>query len=162
MTAPGDVPTDFFSLLRHPKYAPVFEEWLKEDHSYENLMFWREVEEFKELPPDQLPGAAAAIQTKYFELGSEYEINLDHHQKINLKEKCNNPTPDMFDEIQISIFLLMRLDSYPKFMESDKFRIAQGLAPKEVEPLEIDDSSASQDDERTTSQHKGMFSCLRA
>lgn len=50
----NDVPQDFFSLLRHPKYVTVFEEWLRSDHSFENLLFWKEVEEYKELPPDQL------------------------------------------------------------------------------------------------------------
>ena len=157
----NDVPQDFFSLLRHPKYVTVFEEWLRSDHSFENLLFWKEVEEYKELPPDQLVTRAKAIMTRYFELGSEYEINLDHYQKINLKERCGNPTPDLFDEIQISIFLLMRLDSYPKFIESDAFRIAQGLAPKitENDPAE-DDSDDDNNRAEGGTKKKPLFSCL--
>lgn len=157
--AEGDAPVDFFSLLRHPKYCPLFEEWLRQDHSFENLLFWKDVEDFKELPGDRLAGAAAAIQKKYFELGSDYEINLDHHQKLALKEKLLVPTADMFDEIQISIFLLMRLDSYPKFIESDMFREASGL-PVKATDSPMSDSDIEDDGETQPPKKKG-FSCFR-
>jgi hypothetical protein len=135
----SEVPTDFFSLLRSEKYLPVFQEWLRQDHSFENYLFWRDVEEFKQLPHDQMEAGARKILSKYFELGCDYEINTDHHQKLALKEKMNHPSLDMFDDIQISIFLLMRLDSYPKFIESDAFAIAQGKTPVAV----IDDAPPS-------------------
>ena len=158
MVRDTDIPTDFFGLLRHPKYCLVFEDWLRSDHSFENLQFWKEVEAYKELPPDQLAAGAAAIQARYFELGSEYEINLDHHQKIHLKERSSNPTPDLYDEIQISIFLLMRLDSYPKFLESDQFRAAQGLPPKTTS-VELEDDEDT--DEPSAPKPKAKFACLR-
>ena len=139
----GDLPGDFFSLLRSEKYRPVFEDWLKADHSYENYLFWRDVEEFKQLVTEEMPAGAKVILNRYFELGSEYEINTDHHQKIALKEHMDNPTLDMFDEIQISIFLLMRLDSYPKFLESEAFALAQG----KTLPKKIDDDVEIQEEE---------------
>ena len=152
----NDVPTDFFSLLRNDRYRPIFEEWLKADHSYENYLFWKDVEEYKQLPADQMQAAAKTILGRYFELGSDYEINTDHHQKIALKERMEHPTLDMFDEIQISIFLLMRLDSYPKFLESDAFAAAQG---KTLPQKLVDDPESHEIEEAPPTPPKKKGQC---
>lgn len=100
------------------------------------------MEEYKQLPADQMPAQAKVILGRYFELGSDYEINTDHHQKIALKERIDNPSLDMFDEIQISIFLLMRLDSYPKFLESDLFMVSRGgKAKSKPDSVDLDSES---------------------
>ena len=54
--------------------------------SYENYSFWKDVEEFKATTPDdQVEECAAALYEKYFSLGSEWEVNADHYQKLELK-----------------------------------------------------------------------------
>jgi regulator of G-protein signaling len=113
---------DFFTLLKHKDLCPLFEEWLRDDFSYENYAFWKDVEEYKQVDGEEgMKERAQEIYDRYFQLGSEWEINADHYQKIELRERIKDPTKEIFDDIQISIFVLMRMDSYPKFMESDKF-----------------------------------------
>jgi Regulator of G protein signaling domain len=68
-----------------------------------------------------LPLPPSISINRFFQLGSEWEINVEHHQKRSLLENMTAPTPDAFDDIQISIFLLMRLDSFPKFINGKQF-----------------------------------------
>lgn len=151
------------------------------------------MEEFKANTSDEdVEERAKELYEKYFSLGSEWEVNADHYQKLELKgacratflafgcmfvcglgacglssnavraaegvhlvvecapkraggerkqpptaqmqdsltsptraspsaEKIQHPTREVFDDIQISIFVLMRMDSFPKFMESKEF-----------------------------------------
>eukprot|EP00211_Chloroparvula_japonica_P013934 CAMPEP_0119133720 /NCGR_PEP_ID=MMETSP1310-20130426/13520_1 /TAXON_ID=464262 /ORGANISM="Genus nov. species nov., Strain RCC2339" /LENGTH=142 /DNA_ID=CAMNT_0007124421 /DNA_START=158 /DNA_END=583 /DNA_ORIENTATION=- len=117
----GDI--NFFTLLKDEELCPMFEAWLKEDFSYENFSFWKDVEDFKANTPDEdVEKEAIALYEKYFALGSEWEVNADHYQKLELKERIQAPGRDVFDDVQISIFVLMRMDSFPKFMESREFQ----------------------------------------
>lgn len=161
-------PVDFFSLLKDPELCPLFEEWLREDFSYENYAFWRDVEEYKIVPDEDLFERGSALYEKYFTLGSDWEVNADHYQKLELKEKIKNPTREVFDDIQISIFVLMRMDSYPKFMESPAYaryeRKKQGLSEDEDNTSEIamEERPTEPDGQRKNRKKKkraGAFAC---
>jgi Regulator of G protein signaling domain len=65
----GDTPQefmpDFFSVLKDAELCPLFEEWLKEDLSYENFSFWRAVEDYKVITnKEELVAKAKAIFEK--------------------------------------------------------------------------------------------------
>mmetsp|Transcript_17378 Transcript_17378/g.25853 ORF Transcript_17378/g.25853 Transcript_17378/m.25853 type:complete len:170 (-) Transcript_17378:130-639(-) len=160
---------DFFSLLKDKELCPVFEEWLKDDFSYENYRFWRDVESFKQIEDqDDMKEKAQELYDLYFQLGSEWEVNADHYQKIELKENMKNPTREVFDDIQISIFVLMRMDSYPKFMESERYFKAAGLPlPSSTGMHTLSGGSGTINDDKSDTdapprKKSGFFSCLSA
>src|SRR3989338_3133857 len=154
---------DFFTVLKNDQVRPLFESWLREDFSYENFAFWKDVEEYKQIEDeDLLQIRAREIFEKYFSAGSEWEINADHFQKIQLREQMTaKATREIFDDIQISIFVLMRMDSFPKFVESDAFLNHMGT-PKPKDDFDED----SQDENVLDSPLKkippktGLLSCI--
>jgi hypothetical protein len=64
-----------------------FREFLKANHSVENLYFWIEVELYKspeETPNDFLQERASDIYGKYFISNAEDELNIDSDYKVRL------------------------------------------------------------------------------
>eukprot|EP01006_Ploeotia_vitrea_P039096 TRINITY_DN66311_c4_g4_i2.p1 TRINITY_DN66311_c4_g4~~TRINITY_DN66311_c4_g4_i2.p1 ORF type:complete len:556 (-),score=324.22 TRINITY_DN66311_c4_g4_i2:198-1865(-) len=69
-------------LLTVPEGFQSFKEFLSREFSVENLLFWQEVERFRQLkakpdtPPEALISMAQSLYAKYIIRGSPFEVNL--------------------------------------------------------------------------------------
>lgn len=73
-------------------------------------------------------GIAKHIWQKYFTEGSLYEVNIAAIERDVIAASINKPHQHMFDAVQQSIFGLMRMDSFPKFINSELYKRARGMA----------------------------------
>jgi len=119
------------TILSNQNSALTFREFLHEIKCAENLYFWLEVEDYKNIPNgienhQDHRIRAEAIWSKFFSSHrSEYFLNVDDGLKAELFNNIQNDTIDgtLFDRIQQWIEFLMTNDCLPKFLRSDKFRI---------------------------------------
>jgi hypothetical protein len=66
---------------------------------------------------------AEDIVLKYFSSDSDCEINIDFQIKKGVMKKISNPTLDMFDEAQASLYQLLVTDSVPKYLHSPQYNM---------------------------------------
>jgi len=103
-------------VLSSPELLSFFREFLRSEHSEENLEFWLYVQEYKnESNPKKCEDLVEEIFTEFIKSGSLKEINVNFEIKKRIKEKMNSVQKDIFDEAEESIFQLMRTDSYQRF-----------------------------------------------
>ncbi|XP_047124817.1 regulator of G-protein signaling 13 isoform X2 [Hydra vulgaris] len=114
---------DFEALLADEDGRLLFEMFLRQEHSDENLQFWIEVDRLKTLikPQDK----KARMMHIYFEFVrplAEREINLSSTIRKKIEDELSdNPSDTVFDVAQNQVSLLMFRQSYPRFLVSDLF-----------------------------------------
>jgi hypothetical protein len=79
---------NFIEMLHDPRGYDVFAEFLEAEFSIENLLFWRDVQTFK----DGSPGSrieAGDIYHIYIDLNSPLCTNIAGHIRLNIKKNLN-------------------------------------------------------------------------
>lgn len=116
-------------ILDDIELTTAFKLFLNKLHSVENLSFWLEVEAFKKMPPSKLQEYAQAIYQKYVSSISSDGLNVDSSLKDELSYALlsGNIRNDLFDEMQDAVYILLELDSYRKFIQSDEFKKLMGM-----------------------------------
>jgi len=123
-------------ILSDEELALLFRSYLHDLACSENLSFWLEVEEFRNLS-DKVKQVrskrAAGMFKKYFDPSSKYVINADVDLKkaVEKKIKENAIDSNLFDDLQHSVYLMLEYDSYRKFVNSPTFQqfLAEGYQP---------------------------------
>lgn len=113
-------------VLKDKELVLLFREFLHECNSAENLAFWLEVEEYKKSPENELQARANEIWDKYFNPKSNYELNVEGKLKSGLEQNLKNPTPNLFDGPQQAIWKVMEHDSFPKFVQTQRWKQFKG------------------------------------
>ncbi|KAJ5073931.1 hypothetical protein M0811_08204 [Anaeramoeba ignava] len=110
----------FDLLLNEEKYCKFFMDFLVENFSEENLLFWKAIEEYKKIDEDELVEAANNIYEKFIKEGSDNQININSFILGDCKERLSwrVPNPEAFSDAQSAVFSLMKTDSYPRFIQS--------------------------------------------
>ncbi len=106
--------------LRDEKLSVAFWCFMRDQYAGENLAFWVEVEEYKQLSTDlKRLQRGEQIWSKYFKSGSDYELNIGDEWKNQL---VNNENLDIqakyLFEVQAVVWGLMKT-LFPKFLESE-------------------------------------------
>ena len=103
--------------------------------SYENFYFYMQVEKLKMIPDEmKVKELAHDIYDTFFTPEAEYEVNVDHYQLQEIKRVlATEPTRDMYDDVQAHVFIVIRMDCFPKFQTSPEF-VAWHLAEYECLP----------------------------
>eukprot|EP00112_Aurelia_sp_Birch-Aquarium-sp1_P003020 Seg1338.9 transcript_id=Seg1338.9/GoldUCD/mRNA.D3Y31 product="Regulator of G-protein signaling 19" protein_id=Seg1338.9/GoldUCD/D3Y31 len=114
---------DFEALLRDEVGKILFEAFLQQEYSEENLKFWIEVERMK---------AAPDCATRYITIRKIYrdyiqpralnEVNVEAWIRKGIEEKLEQPPPDIFDPAQTQVYLLMYRQSWPRFVASKYYQ----------------------------------------
>ncbi|KAJ6245794.1 regulator of g protein signaling [Anaeramoeba flamelloides] len=108
------------NVLKDEHAHDAFKDFLVQEFSVENILFWDEVEDFKKLAErDEIKERARYIYDKYIDPSSVFEVNLDSNDKEQIKKSLKKTTIDMYNEPQNSIFDLMESDSWPRFLKSN-------------------------------------------
>ncbi|XP_017960771.1 regulator of G-protein signaling 17 isoform X1 [Drosophila navojoa] len=128
----GDQPTleeirswgkSFDKLMTNSNGRKVFRDFLRSEFSEENILFWLACEDLKkENSPEVVEEKARLIYEDYISILSPREVSLDSRVREIVNRNMIEPTTRTFDEAQIQIYTLMHRDSYPRFLNSQKYK----------------------------------------
>ncbi|XP_061181699.1 regulator of G-protein signaling 6-like isoform X1 [Saccostrea echinata] len=117
----------FYNLIKDEQGLTEFENFLHTEYSQENIRFWKEVEDMKYGPRSLVVASVDKIYREYLAKGAPKEINIDSKtlETVNKNREKLHGKPDalryIFDPAQEHIYLLMKKDSYPRFLRSDQY-----------------------------------------
>ena len=120
------------NLIRDTDGRELFLQFLEEEYSEENLLFWTEVESLRNLvaDPDEYMRKTRCIYSNYVKINSNDEINIAGHTRRKIDESIKDLifSENIFDEAQEEVYKMMNIQSYPRFLVSDIFKQLQESA----------------------------------
>ncbi|XP_071489894.1 regulator of G-protein signaling 11-like [Diadema antillarum] len=99
-----------------------FEKFLQKEYSQENIRFWSACESLKSAPQSMVPEMVHEIYRTFLAPGAPCEINVDGRTMELTQQSLRKPTRFAFEAAQQHIFLLMKKDSYQRFLKSDTYK----------------------------------------
>ncbi|XP_070088630.1 regulator of G-protein signaling 11 isoform X13 [Equus caballus] len=124
----------FRELLEDPMGRAHFMEFLRKEFSAENLSFWEACEELRHGGQAQVPALVDAVYEQFLAPGAARWVNIDSHTMERTLEGLRRPHRYVLDDAQLHIYMLMKKDSYPRFLKSDMYRglLAEAVVPPET------------------------------
>ncbi|XP_023567604.1 regulator of G-protein signaling 11 isoform X2 [Octodon degus] len=123
----------FRELLDDPVGRAYFMDFLQKEFSAENLSFWEACEELRFGGQAQIPDLVDAVYQQFLAPGAARWVNIDSRTMERTLEGLCRPHRYVLDDAQLHIYMLMKKDSYPRFLKSDMYK---GLLADAVIPLE--------------------------
>ncbi|XP_066550423.1 regulator of G-protein signaling 6 isoform X2 [Amia ocellicauda] len=114
-----------FSLeeaLKDPVGRDQFLKFLESEFSSENLRFWLAVQDLKRQPLQDVPVRAQEIWQEFLAAGAPSSINLDSHSYERTSHNIKDPGRYSFEDAQEHIYMLMKSDSYARFLRSNAYQ----------------------------------------
>ncbi|XP_013772523.1 regulator of G-protein signaling 6-like [Limulus polyphemus] len=109
-------------LLTDPMGELEFEKYLRKEYSHENMCFWKVVQCLKSGSQAAVANRINKIYEKYLAPGAPCEVNLDSMTLDITYKLMKSPSRYTFDAAQEHVFLLMKKDTYRRFLKSDHYR----------------------------------------
>mmetsp|Transcript_899 Transcript_899/g.1796 ORF Transcript_899/g.1796 Transcript_899/m.1796 type:complete len:543 (-) Transcript_899:137-1765(-) len=137
----GQGPMSFDEILNDPVNLHVFKKFCMQDFSTENLLFWLEVEEYREIKaPAYRKSVARKIYNKYIRKDAPQQIGLNERMRDSISgEMVIEPNETLFAELQKHVTLSMKLDIFPRFVDSDLYRELIALKFEDRKVVSIND-----------------------
>ncbi|XP_073916240.1 regulator of G-protein signaling 11 isoform X2 [Castor canadensis] len=123
----------FRELLDDPVGRAHFMDFLLKEFSAENLSFWEACEQLRFGGQAQIPTLVDAVYQQFLAPGAARWVNIDSQTMERTLEGLREPHRYVLDDAQLHIYMLMKKDSYPRFLKSDTYK---GLLTDAVIPLE--------------------------
>jgi len=111
----------FENLLDDPVGIQTFFMHLKAEHSTENIRFWLACENYKKSEASTLEETASLIYNEFLSRRASSQINVNCSLLREVRKEMTRPSHTTFLKVQHEIFNLMRTDSYPRFLKSEKY-----------------------------------------
>ncbi|XP_035278624.1 regulator of G-protein signaling 6-like isoform X2 [Anguilla anguilla] len=114
-----------FSLdeaLRDPVGRDQFLKFLESEFSSENLRFWLAVQDLKQRPLQDVSSRAQEIWQEFLADGAPSSINLDSQSYERTSQNLSDPGRYSFEDAQDHIYMLMKSDSYARFLRSNAYQ----------------------------------------
>ncbi|XP_051888828.1 regulator of G-protein signaling 9b [Pristis pectinata] len=124
----------FAELMRDPRGRQNFELFLKKEFSGENLAFWEACEDLKYGEQSKVKEKAEEIYKTFLAQGARRWINIDGRTMEITVKGLQHPHRYVLDAAQTHIYMLMKKDSYPRFLKSPIYKETQNkaLVPEET------------------------------
>ncbi|CAD5110988.1 DgyrCDS338 [Dimorphilus gyrociliatus] len=121
----------FDELLRDPAGIQEFENYLKKEYSSENIRFWKECEKLRFLPLSKVEKRGEEIFYEFLAKHASSEVNIDGRTMENTRQALKKADRFTFREAQEHIYLLMKKDSYVRFIRGDDYQtlLANAVCP---------------------------------
>nr|AUG68955.1 regulator of G-protein signaling 9 [Mordacia mordax] len=145
LNAPSvDVPTrlrverwafSFYELLRDPRGRREFQAFLKKEFSGENLAFWESCEDLKHGDQSKAKEKAEEIYKLFLAQGARRWINIDGKTMEATVRGLQCPHRYALDAAQTHIYMLMKKDTFYRYLKSDLYKklLAQAIVPRETD-----------------------------
>ncbi|XP_053132892.1 regulator of G-protein signaling 11 isoform X3 [Hemicordylus capensis] len=109
-------------------------EFLKKEFSAENLSFWEACEELRYGEQARIAEIVDSIYQQFLAPGATRWVNIDSKTMERTLEGIKTPHRYVMDDAQMHIYMLMKKDSYPRFLKSDLYKnlLAEAVIPPET------------------------------
>ncbi|XP_037664586.1 regulator of G-protein signaling 9 isoform X2 [Choloepus didactylus] len=131
---------NFSELIRDPKGRQSFQYFLKKEFSGENLGFWEACEDLKYGDQSKVKEKAEEIYKLFLAPGARRWINIDGKTMDVTVKGLKHPHRYVLDAAQTHIYMLMKKDSYARYLKSP---IYKEMLAKAIEPQETTKRSSS-------------------
>ncbi|XP_011366873.1 regulator of G-protein signaling 9 [Pteropus vampyrus] len=131
---------NFSELIRDPKGRQSFQYFLKKEFSGENLGFWEACEDLKYGDQSKVKEKAEEIYKLFLAPGARRWINIDGKTMDITVKGLRHPHRYVLDAAQTHIYMLMKKDSYARYLKSP---IYKEMLAKAIEPQETSKRSSS-------------------
>ncbi|XP_034563051.1 regulator of G-protein signaling 9-like isoform X2 [Notolabrus celidotus] len=123
----------FGELLSDPRGRNDFRLFLKKEFSGENLAFWEACEDLKWGAAATVRDKAEQIYKTFLARGAPRWINIDGKTMEVTVKGLKHPHRYVLDPAQTHIYMLMKKDSYGRYMKSPVFKetLKKALCPEE-------------------------------
>ncbi|KAM9349965.1 regulator of G-protein signaling 21-like [Symphorus nematophorus] len=119
------------TLLSQKCGQTAFRDFLKSEFCEENLDFWLACQEFKTFDsPQELERRAASIYEEFIRADSPKQVNLDFYTGDIISQSLQQPSPSCFVVAQKKIYSLMENCSFPRFIQSEQYKVLFDAASK--------------------------------
>ncbi|XP_022610951.1 regulator of G-protein signaling 21-like [Seriola dumerili] len=110
----------------------AFRDFLKSEFCEENLDFWLACQEFQTFDsPEELTRRAARIYEEFIRAESPRQINVDFYTREIISQSLQQPSPSCFVVAQKKVYSLMANGSFPRFIQSDQYKVLFDAASKQ-------------------------------
>ncbi|KAL3054648.1 hypothetical protein OYC64_017558 [Pagothenia borchgrevinki] len=110
----------------------VFRDFLKSEFCEENLDFWLACQEFKTSKrPEEQTRRAARIYQEFIRDESTKQVNLDFYTREIIRQSVRQASLSCFVVAQRKIYSLMENNSFPRFNESEQYKVLFDAASKQ-------------------------------
>ena len=104
-----------------------FQKYLKSQFATESLDFYKEATAFEDnaatMSDEQRAAEAQKILSKFIDLGSPFQINVDSAVRLATKEKVKNGAPPGTFTVPIdTIITLLAVSLYPEYQQSPMYK----------------------------------------
>jgi hypothetical protein len=112
----------FLTVLHTPRIYQAFANFLKSEHSSENLVFWSRAERFRQVSREMVE-LVSSVDKIHLQPGSPEEFNVSHRSRTEAIQNVKSMTLSLeqsskgFNELQREVEMLMWRDSYPRFLK---------------------------------------------
>ncbi|XP_031821545.1 regulator of G-protein signaling 9 isoform X2 [Sarcophilus harrisii] len=131
---------NFNELIRDPKGRQSFQLFLKKEFSGENLGFWEACEDLKYGDQSKVKDKAEEIYKLFLAPGARRWINIDGKTMDITVKGLKHPHRYVLDAAQTHIYMLMKKDSYARYLKSP---IYKEMLAKAIEPQGISNRRSS-------------------
>ncbi|NXG69885.1 RGS9 protein, partial [Baryphthengus martii] len=125
---------NFSELIRDPKGRQNFQLFLKKEFSGENLSFWEACEDLKYGDQSKVKEKAEEIYKLFLAPGARRWINIDGTTMGITVRGLKHPHRYVLDAAQTHIYMLMKKDSYGRYLKSPIYKemLAKAIVPQET------------------------------
>ncbi|XP_007421674.2 regulator of G-protein signaling 9 [Python bivittatus] len=125
---------NFSELMKDPKGRQSFQLFLKKEFSGENLGFWEACEDLKYGDQSKVKEKAEEIYKTFLAPGARRWINIDSTTMGITVRGLKNPHRYVLDAAQTHIYMLMKKDSYGRYLKSPIYKemLSKAITPQEA------------------------------
>ncbi|XP_006894970.1 PREDICTED: regulator of G-protein signaling 11 [Elephantulus edwardii] len=125
---------EFSELLGDPMGRAQFLDFLGKEFSAENLSFWEACEELRYGAQAGIPTLVDNVYQQFLAPGAARWVNIDSRTMERTLVGLRQPHRYVLDDAQLHIYMLMKKDSYPRFLKSDMYKslLAEAVIPPET------------------------------
>lgn len=125
---------NFSELIRDPKGRQSFQLFLKKEFSGENMGFWEACEDLKYGDQSKVKEKAEEIYKLFLAPGARRWINIDGKTMEITVKGLKHPHRYVLDAAQTHIYMLMKKDSYARYLKSPIYKemLAKAMVPQET------------------------------
>uniref|UniRef100_H3BBA2 Regulator of G-protein signaling 9 n=1 Tax=Latimeria chalumnae TaxID=7897 RepID=H3BBA2_LATCH len=125
---------NFSELIGDPKGRQSFQLFLKKEFSGENMGFWEACEDIKYGDQSKVKEKAEEIYKLFLAPGARRWINIDGKTMEITVKGLKHPHRYVLDAAQTHIFMLMKKDSYPRYLKSPIYKeiLSKAIVPQET------------------------------
>ncbi|XP_078520399.1 regulator of G-protein signaling 11 isoform X1 [Lissotriton helveticus] len=124
----------FMELLNDQRGRQEFMQFLEKEFSAENLCFWQACEDLRSGDQSQMTEMLDSVYQQFLAPGASRWVNIDSKTMEKTLEGMKKPDRFVLDDAQMHIYMLMKKDSYPRYLKSDTYKslLCQAVIPPET------------------------------